>query len=140
MAYCTAEDLLSLLSQTELIQLSADTGNNPDDEVIEDAIEAAQAEIDSYLAVRYSLPLAQVPPRVKHLTIDLAIYNLFSRRSLLNEVRRQRYLDAIEFLRQVAAGEATLGLADANLPDSQGSGVEVSANQQIFSWRSLSNY
>lgn len=119
MAYCTYQDLERHLNTLEIAQLSAETGVLPDDEVVSDCIAMAEAEINAYLGVRYVLPLAEVPPRIKYLTIDLAIYHLFSRRNIVNELRRLRYQEAIEFLRLVAEGGAELPVSTGNQPQTE---------------------
>ncbi len=56
--------------------------------------------------------LAVNPPQLKSLAVDLAIYHLYSRRSVAPQVRRQKYEAAVAFLKQVAAGQALVeGLA-----------------------------
>jgi|GEM_PF-1261931 len=81
--------------------------------VIERAIADAEAEIESYLAGRYELPLLTVPAIVRKITVDLAIYNLyFRRRGFLASEWQERYRAALRFLENVAQGVASLG-ADA---------------------------
>jgi len=108
MAYCELEDILKMMPPEDLAELTAEAGEEPDPEVVAQAIARADSEIDSYLAVRYVLPLSSVPERVKGLSLDLAIYHLYSRRSVMPEVRRDRYRDAVAFLQEVAAGRARL--------------------------------
>lgn len=117
MAYCTQEDLLTLLSEEELALISAETGDTPDEAIVEDAIAAADALIDGYCEPRYRhlLPFDPVPSLVKALSADIALYHLFSRRTTMPEVRRLKYEDAVSFLKQVATGRANIpGLSDDN--------------------------
>ena len=112
MAYCTETDLLQMIPQGELVELTAESGEDPDHTVTAEAINQAGGEIDAYLGVRYALPLAVNPPQLKSLAVDLAIYHLYSRRSVAPQVRRQKYEAAVAFLKQVAAGQALVeGLA-----------------------------
>jgi phage gp36-like protein len=106
MAYCTENDLLSMIPVKELAELTAETGDTPDSLVVADAINRAEAEIDAYLGVRYTLPLSPVPDQVKGLSVDISLYHLYSRRSVAPPVRRQKYEAAVSFLKQVATGEA----------------------------------
>jgi phage gp36-like protein len=106
MAYCTEDDLLQMIPPGELAELTADSGEVPDHTVTAEAIAKAGGEIDAYLGVRYALPLAATPPLLKSLAVDLAIYHLYSRRSVAPQVRRQKYEAALAFLKQVAAGQA----------------------------------
>lgn len=111
MAYCSQSDLLTMISQEELAELTAETGDLPDPLVVNEAIARADAEIDAYLGSRYSVPLSPTPPRIKALAVDMAIYHLYSRRSVAPPVRREKYEAAIAFLKEVAAG--TLALAES---------------------------
>lgn len=134
MAYCTQNDLLSMIPLTELAELTADFGDTPDGQVVEEAIQRADAEIDAYLGMRYSVPFTSVPDQVKRLSIDLALYHLYARRSLAPTVRRQKYEAAISFLKMVAAGEAVVEFRGA--PDPGGevpAGSEFSSAARIFS-------
>lgn len=108
MAYCTENDLLSLISLEELAELTAESGDTPDSGVVAEAISRAGGEIDSYLGSRYAVPLSPVPAQIKGLAVDLALFHLYARRNLAPGVRRQKYEAALSFLRQVAKGEAVL--------------------------------
>ena len=108
MAYCTQSDLLTMIPLPELVELTTDSGETPDTEVVEEAIRRADAEIDAYLGKRYPLPLSLLPEQVKGLSIDIALYHLYSRRSVAPTVRRQKYEAAVALLKLLAAGEAVL--------------------------------
>jgi len=108
MGYCSEDDLLKMIPQAELAELTAESGEVPDSLIIAEAISQAEGEIDSYLGVKYVAPMAAPPARVKGLAVDLAIYHLYCRRSVAPPVRRQNYRDAVAFLQQVAAGEAVI--------------------------------
>ena len=108
MAYCTQSDLITMIPIKELAELTADSGDTPDSGVTDEAIHRADAEIDAYLGMRYTLPLSPLPDQVKGLSIDMALYHLYSRRSVVPTVRRQKYEAAISFLKLVAEGEAVV--------------------------------
>ncbi len=108
MAYCSQSDLLTMISQEELAELTADLGDLPDPFVVAEVIAQAEAEIDVYLGSRYALPLTPTPPRLKALAVDMTIYQLYSRRSAVPAVRRERYAAAVAFLKAVAAGNLSL--------------------------------
>lgn len=133
MAYCDQDDILKLIPEQDLAELTTESGETPDDEVVADCIAAADGEIDSYLGVKYSVPLATVPDRVKWLSADMAIYHLYSRRGVAPEVRRQKYLDAVTFLKDVVAGTAKIvglaGEAAATTPDVH----EMTSSTRVFS-------
>jgi phage gp36-like protein len=110
MAYCELSDLYVLLSEAEISDLSADLGDKPDRAVVEEAITKADALIDGYCEPRYGplLPFTPVPDLVRATSADIALYHLFSRRTTMPEVRRLKYEDAVNLLKQVAAGRANI--------------------------------
>jgi phage gp36-like protein len=108
MAYSSEADILKMIPQAELAQLTAESGEDPDSQVVAEAISQADAEIDSYVGVKYPVPLTAVPEQIKALSVDLAIYHLYSRRSVVPPVRLRKYEDGVAFLKQVAAGQVTV--------------------------------
>jgi phage gp36-like protein len=116
MAYSAQDDILDQLDEAILIQLTDDegTGSVNADRVAQ-AIADADAEIDGYLASRHQVPLDPVPENIRKYSVDIAIYNLFSRRAdTLPDTRKERYQAAVRYLEKVAEGKWTLG---ANDPD-----------------------
>ena len=142
MAYCTQDDLLTMIPLKELAELTADSGETPDSQVVAEAIQRADAEIDSYLGLRYGLPLTPVPDQVKGLSMDMALYHLYSRRSVAPAVRQQKYEAAVSFLKLVAAEEAVL--EQNTSPTSPGTqaqvGGEFSSATRIFSRDTQGNW
>ena len=67
---------------------------------------SAKEEIDSYLGVRYTLPLPEVPALLKQFSVDLALYRLALGRDVLSEEHRRRYEDSIKHLAKLAEGKA----------------------------------
>ena len=92
MAYCTQSDIEKQLPSERLITLTDDDGDDiPDTGVIDEAIADADEEIDSYLAARYTVPVSPVPGIVKKLSVDIAIWNLYARRTVQDDNREKRY-------------------------------------------------
>lgn len=141
MPYCTQADIEALLPPTTLAELTAEVGGVPDPTVVAAAIAQAQAEIDSYLGKRYVLPFTETPPRVKTLAVDLAVYHLYARRDVMPEGRRDRYKDAVAFLKDVAAGRAEIvEAAGAELPGDAGDVTEISSAERVFSRTKMSDW
>jgi len=141
MSYCTQDDLLKLIPEKDAITLAADTGDEIDAAVVAECIAQADAEIDSYLAVRYQVPLSPVPDRVRALSVAMAIYYLFSRRSLNDEIRRQNYEDAVAFLKSVGAGKAEIvGAAGVEVPSASQDITEVTSATRIFSRETMGDW
>lgn len=114
MGYATITDVRRRITEGELIRLTDedDTGAVDEDQVAS-ALESADIEIDSYLARRYPLPLAEAQPLLVTLAVDIAIWNLYGivDHGGVPEVRKQRYDAAVATLRRLADGRQTLGVA-----------------------------
>jgi phage gp36-like protein len=108
MAYCVQADIEKLVPEIELAELTTESGNDPDADVVAECISKADAEIDSYLGIKYKVPFSSAPGRVKSLSEDISIYYLYTRRSTAPEVREINYRNAIAYLQDVAAGRAVL--------------------------------
>jgi phage gp36-like protein len=143
MAYAIQSDLTPLrLTQAELVQLTCDdvTGT-VNAATVSAALEEASGTVDSYCRARYQTPL-QASDDVKGKTIDIAIYLLFSRRrnAKNGEIIRQRYDDAIAFLKDVAAGRASLDQPAGNTPQTADTSVEKSAHKLTFREHHIEGY
>jgi phage gp36-like protein len=108
MSYCSQNDLEILIPVTELAELTSDSGDTPNSNVITQIIDRVGAEIDSYLSVRYIIPLLVIPDLIKGLVVDMVLYHLYSRRSSVPQIRRKNYEDAREFLQNVAMGKSNI--------------------------------
>ncbi len=137
MSYCTQQNFADRFDEQELIQLT-DRAIPPagvvDTVVIAQALADADAEIDGYLAGRYALPLASVPPRLTRLAADIARYYLYDNRA--SEEVRTRYEDAIKYLLALAKGEIALG---ADPPPAAGA-PQYSAPGRVFTAETLEDF
>ncbi len=75
---------------------------------IEQALQDAAEEIDSYVAVKYQLPLPEVPSTLKRIACNIARYRLYFQ--LPTEEVENRYKAEIDFLKRIADGRATLNI------------------------------
>jgi phage gp36-like protein len=132
MAYCTADDLLQMIPASELAALTTESGDVADAEIVNGAISKADAEIDSYLGSRYAAPLSPVPAQMQALSVDLALYHLYSRRSIVPPVRKDKYEAAVAWLRQVAAGEAVVAGVAAAAPEMSREAPDIAAQTRCF--------
>jgi len=115
--YAQVSDLIARFGEAEIIDLTdrADPRTGAvDATVAELALADADAEIDGYVARRYDLPLATVPPVLTRLACDIARYRLWDDRAP-DEVR-QRYEDATRILREIADGRHRLEAAAPQAP------------------------
>jgi len=141
MPYAAKQDLIDRFGQQELIDLTdratPQTGAI-DDTVLARALADADAEINGYLASRYTLPLASTPDSVKMMACNIARYYLYEDRA--TEQVRVRYEDAIKFLKSVASGTCTLGLDPASAPVATDGGALAAGVDRIFDRDTLSDY
>lgn len=136
MPYATQQDIVDRYSQETLLLLADRDGDQViDSAVVDQALADASAEIDTYVAAKYDLPLQQVPEVLKRLCVDIVIYRLSSDADMATEEKRQRYEDAIALLARIAKGTVSLGL-DVPPPSTNGV-VNISSQPRRFSRRRL---
>lgn len=140
MAYCTQTDILKLIPSQELAELTTESGSTPDAAVVTEAIAKADAEIDSYLGIIYSVPLSVPPSRVRALSEDIAIYYLYLRRSTVPEARQKAYDDAIAFLQLLAAGKATIPDDGSGETAAGSHSVQFSSATSIFNRDNMTSW
>jgi phage gp36-like protein len=132
MAYCTINDIEKMIPVIEMAELTAESGNTPDSNVVSEAIAKADAEIDSYLGVKYTVPFSSAPARVKSLSEDISIYYLYTRRSIAPELREKNYKNANDFLKSIAAGTAVLMAGSTEAAGSSGQAPQVYSSTPVF--------
>lgn len=136
MAYSTQSDIEARLTADELVSLAdLDEDGTADAAVITQAIADADALIDSYVRTRgLDVPLDPVPRSVQQASVTLAIYNLaLGRQSVSEDVGKARD-DTVAWLRDIAAGKATLGLDDdhTGAEPAQAGGVKHDAEDRVY--------
>lgn len=129
--YSALTDLKKLLPEETIIQLTDDENlkpvaidpANPQHAAIigrvNEAITAADAEIDGYCAVRYTVPFTSVPRLITGLSVEIAIYYLHARRTVPEKIEK-RYEKAVARLKDIARGLLTLGIDPPPAPASTG--------------------
>lgn len=139
MTYSTQQNMIDRFGEQELIELTdrALTGAI-NTTVLGQALTDADAEINAYLASRYTLPLASVPPTLSKFAADIARYQLYDTRA--SEQVKARYDDAIKFFKLLASGSLSLGLDPVNQPVADAGSVQVNASARVFSRSALSDY
>jgi len=107
MPYSTKADLIRQYG-AELIKQLADRDNSgdADNELIDGAIAQADAMIDGYLRIGYSVPLATAPDEIKAASMAIAFYKLWTSERPLHV--RQDFEDTRAYLRDLSLGKASL--------------------------------
>ncbi len=117
MAYALRDDIITLYSEDALYVADRDGDGVVDAGAVARALTSASGEIDSYLGVRYSLPLEVAPELLRQFCVDIAIYRLALSCDVLSEEHRRRYEDTIKHLDKIAKGTASLNLPGPVDPD-----------------------
>ena len=115
MAYASVNDMIVQLGEDEVVSLSDRLNSGVvNDVLVTNALASASSEIDSYLATRHQVPLTVVPSMLKTRCVEIAYYLLCRGARVMNDDVRELYNDAVRWLRDVAAGKASLGLPKAD--------------------------
>ncbi len=113
-----------------------------------DNIESASRLIDSFLRAQFTLPLTQVGGDIKRCCIHIATYYVMVGRGYNPEVGgdpgiRERYKDALDWLKMVSAGKAVPDVTDSSPAAAEGRPgsrpVVISSSQRGFSARGNPN-
>src|SRR5690554_8189043 len=114
MPYASLADLIERFGADAVtVAADRDRDGEPDAEVVDAALEDAAAEIDSYLAQVYRVPLPTVPRLVRRLACDIAFHRLSPEADTATEYRRTRYDEAVSLLKKIAERKVSLGLPEA---------------------------
>ena len=109
MAYSTIDTITLQFGAAEVLLVSdRDKDGNADVGVVAQAISDADGEIDSYLGVKYQVPINPVPAIVVTASATIAMYRMSYDAGTLTDEKRRRYEDLIRWLRDVASGKAVL--------------------------------
>lgn len=139
MTYATQQDMIDRFGSTELIELTDRTNvGTIDATVLGRALADADAEINGYLASRYTLPLVNVPPVLVAKASDMARYYLYDTR--VTEAVKTRYDDAVKWLVSLAKGLVSLALDPINVPVADAGGVQFQTNDRVFDAAGLVDY
>jgi phage gp36-like protein len=141
MSYALQADLVPRrLTQQELVELTNDAGENTVDATnVATILTESSAVVDSYCRERYTVPL-QSSEQVKGLTLDIAVYKLFLRRRRVVDAIENAYKNAIAFLKDVAAGKASLDQPVGATPQSGSGNVVATEVEEKFSDDNLGGF
>lgn len=140
MSYASQQHLIDLLGLTEVIQRTDRTNIPPsqiDRTVVDGVLADADGLIDSYVASRYAVPLASVPPVLVRLAKVIAGYFLMG--AAASESLRQDYEDALRTLRDIADGRMSLDVGPLS-PPAAGDGVLIAPGERLMSRDTLRDW
>lgn len=115
--YITAQDLIEVMSERNLIELTNDNSRaiEINQAVAEKACQHATETVDGYLRSRYITPLDHVPTLVRNICLQLARYWLYSRRpdgKGFPDNVKETHSQALKDLERIQNGKLHLGLAE----------------------------
>ncbi len=141
MPYCTLDDIKKHIPEDVLVELTDDESlGSINTTRVDQAIADADSEIDAYCGVRYAIPFQTVPEIIRKISVDIAIYNLFSRSRLEPpELRKDRYHQAIDTLKGIAKGTVSIGI-DPRPPAHSENTISISGNDKLFTREKLEDY
>lgn len=135
--YVTREEIERLIPAdvlARLADLNRDSVEDPG--VVDDRLEYACDEVDSYCQTRYSVPFSTVPSIVRSIAARIARYHIHTIHGLdfnqgADQGIRADYKDAIAFLTKVGKGDVALAVQETN-PQTPPSTVHVHAPSPVF--------
>lgn len=110
--YATAAQAIARLSLSEAVMLTdRECTGEVDRDRLTAALVSASVEIDSYIGTRYSIPVMidPVPLTLVEACIDMAVYRLSRGAVVLTEEVKSIYDRHVRWLKDVAAGKASIG-------------------------------
>jgi phage gp36-like protein len=137
-----AEDVLIYLVDDENLKTISPAGEA---RILED-IRKALAEVNSYVAQRYALPLPETPDVLRDKAMDVVRYKLFSRRGIrpgtADETIRTNYEDAVKWLRDLAVGRTSLTFSTGGAgPTASSEAVaRITADERVFSRKKMEGF
>jgi phage gp36-like protein len=137
--YATKQDLIDRDEQM-LWNFAIDRATGElSDTYINQALDQADEEINSFLGRRYVLPLPTVPGMLNKIAIIIAFYWLADRDNQATNLLEERYKMQLETLREIANGRRELGLPTIEAPTESSVGkVElIQENERMFTRNSL---
>lgn len=133
MSYATQQDMVDRYGAQELIDLTDEQNSPPseiDANVVSDKLADADAEINSWICSRVTVPVTPVPRVLVNKACALTRYYLWKDRA--SERVKSDYADALAWLQKVSQGTVSLG--DNVNPSTQASSgaPQASAPARVF--------
>lgn len=136
--YATVADLIAAYGNQEVIALTdreersdPDNAGTVDATVALEALTRASSEADTYIAVRYALPLASTPQALTAVVCDIARFRLTGGETTETTPIADRYKAAVHWLKEIASGRAVLPGVATVAPGGEG-GVEFATGRRVF--------
>jgi phage gp36-like protein len=117
-SYAQPQDMQNRYPALDLVQLTDPAGKVLNATVLQQYLDDASTEIDSYIESRFALPFTDAPAILNQVCSDIAWYRLQVGRPLRDSKdAKERYDGRIKWLEAVRDGKITMGLtADSKEP------------------------
>ncbi|ANT39912.1 hypothetical protein RGUI_0839 [Rhodovulum sp. P5] len=126
MAYASVDDLKAVIPGQDLQLLTDFDGTDqPSDTRLAQALDDAAAEINTWIAKRVDLPLADPPHVLTVICRDLAMHRLYANLGHDSTAMRQLRDGALDILRKIHKGEVALGDDTAGSEEPASPGVAM---------------
>jgi len=133
MSYCTQQDIETRIGAEDLARLADYDGDgDADPAVVSAAIADADALIDSYLGVRFAVPVSPVPDALRTRAVNLAVYFLKLGRDSVTDQAREQHENDVRWLEQVAAGHVSLGVEPRPQEGAGAPGAAYDTHERLF--------
>jgi len=146
-SYITNADIQTRVGSLAYVQLADDNGDGVADVAVVDEIrQAANGEVNAFLARRYAVPIATTSETalaalLKSVTLDLAEHRLRARRPPVPTEATQRRDATIRWLRDVAEGRIDLpSINPLTTHHTRGAPAAVSGDERTLSREALDDY
>ena len=140
MIYATPQDIIDRYNEETLVLVFDRQRLGAADPVaVAKALADASAELDSYLAGSYPLPLAIVPPALAGYCVDIALYRGTDGPAVPEE-RRKRYDDAIRWAIKVGEGKIKLPMPVGAAAPASVNSVQIAPATPVFTRESLERF
>ena len=141
MSYATLAQLTDRYGAAMLIGLT-DRATPPtgavESAVVDRALADTDAVIDSYLAGRYALPLAEVPGLIADLAQAIAVWKLHTYAP--DPKIKDDYDQALRSLREIATGAVRIPVAGLEPATTGGTGVRVTDRERPFTEAAMKGF
>jgi len=133
MAYCTQDDIQKRIGSAELVALADYDGDDAADaDAVAAAIADACALMDSYLSVRFAVPVSPVPEVLKARAVDISVYLMRLRRDSATQDARAKHEDDVAWLKDVVGGMVALGIEPSSAEGDRAPSVRYEGQSRIF--------
>lgn len=129
--FATVEAMISKFGEKELIGLTDNEAPYRDMinlDKLNAAMQAANSEIEGYIAARYALPLQLVPPFLQSMGCDMARFHACTGAMSDNDPIKTRYENAIKTLKEISKGVIALG----STPTGEAAPVKTASNNVMM--------